>query len=162
MLTPFQTAGPFLDLGLRVGVATAVNGVAGSIAIRGRLIDGAGAGIPDGVVECWHPGLAAMGRSLTDRGGAFTLTTTRPEEVAAPDGSMQAPHLAIRVLGRGILTQYITRLYFPDDPRNASDPVLNLVPHDRRQTLIAIGDGEGKYRFDIILQGSGETVFFDV
>ena len=74
----------------------------------------------------------------------------------------QAPHVAVAVLGRGLLNHLYTRLYFDDEPATADDPVLLLVPADRRATLIATRDGEGAaYRWDVVLQGEGETVFFD-
>jgi protocatechuate 3,4-dioxygenase alpha subunit len=74
---------------------------------------------------------------------------------------MQAPHILVSVMARGVLTRFITRLYFEDEPANDRDPVLALVPTARRNTLIARRSGEGRYRFDIRIQGPGETVFFD-
>ena len=78
---------------------------------------------------------------------------------------MQAPHLSLTVFSRGMLNHAITRLYFADDPANETDPVLELVPASRRSTLLAqrdAGNGGVVYRFDIVLQGRGETVFFNV
>jgi protocatechuate 3,4-dioxygenase alpha subunit len=162
MLTPFQTVGPYLELGFRPGVDAPNTAVGVPIVVRGRLLDGAGDGIPDGAVECWHPGLPTVCRALTAQDGSFAISTTVPEAVPGPDGSTQAPHLAVRILGRGILTQYITRLYFPDDPRNAMDPILKLVPPERRRTLLATRVSEDEYHFDVVVQGAHETVFFDV
>ena len=160
-LTPFQTVGPYLRLGLCRG--TSVGCERGSrIVIKGQLIDGAGDGIPDGVVEVWHPALPEFQRALTDRDGRFVIETLRPGAVPGPDGREQAPHLAVRVLARGVLTQYLTRIYFEDESRNASDPILDLVPEARRHTLLARSSGPDSYAFDIVLQGEGETVFFDV
>jgi len=150
-VTPFQTVGPYWSIGLRVGFeAPAVAHPGVRVVIRGRLIDGAGAGIPDGMLEWWQPGLPAVQRSTTENGGSFLLET------------IKAPHIALRVLGRGILTQYVTRLYFADDPDTATDPVLTLVPQDRRHTLLAQPTAAGEYSFDVIVQGENETVFFDI
>jgi protocatechuate 3,4-dioxygenase alpha subunit len=161
MLTPFQTAGPFLALGLRAGPEPAV-GTAATIFVRGRLLDGAGSGIPDGAIECWHCGLPAVCRALTAEDGTFELTVSRPAAVPGPDGKLQAPHLAVRVVGRGILTQYVTRMYFADEELNTTDPILNLVPPERRDTLCATRRSDHEYQFDIVVQGANETVFFDV
>jgi protocatechuate 3,4-dioxygenase alpha subunit len=160
-LTPFQTVGPFLSLGLRIGLESDES-VRSPVTIRGRLLDGGGAGIPDGVLEFWHSHLTALGRSLTAPDGSFAVTVSRPRALPEPSGQPQAPHLAVRVLGRGILTQYYTRLYFPDDALTGTDPILALVPEARRQTLIATPLSAGEYRFDIVVQGAGETVFFDL
>jgi protocatechuate 3,4-dioxygenase alpha subunit len=160
-LTPFQTVGPYLRLGLCSGISVVCEGGT-RIVIKGRLIDGAGDGIPDGVVEVWHPALSEVQRALTDRDGRFVIETLRPDAVPGPGGREQAPHLAARVLARGILTQYVTRIYFEDESRNASDQILDLVPEARRHTLVARASGPDSYMFDIVLQGEGETVFFDV
>ena len=150
-VTPFQTVGPYWSIGLVAGMAPLPAAHPGPrVVVRGRLIDGAGAGIPDGILEWWHPTLPCIQRSTTEDGGGFQLET------------IKAPHLAIRVLGRGILTHYVTRLYFADDPDAASDPILQMVPTDRRQTLIAQPTSAGEYSFDVIVQGENETVFFDI
>ena len=161
-LTPFQTAGPFLSLGLRAGIGSGETEAGSLITIRGRLLDGGGQGIPDGVLEFWHPHLDALHRSLTAADGSFEVGLSRPRGVAGADGRPQAPHIAIHVLGRGILTQYYTRLYFADDPLSGADPILQLVPEVRRHTLIATPLSPGEYRFDIVVQGESETVFFDL
>ena len=155
-LTPFQTVGPYLSIGLRAGMETAADG--DGIAIRGRLLDGAGQPIPDGILEWWHPSLATVLRSTTEDEGRFVVRTIKPR-VDAGEG---APHLALRVLARGILTQYVTRVYFDDEPGTPDDPVLRLVPQARRHTLIATRESANAYRFDVIVQGDHETVFFDV
>jgi protocatechuate 3,4-dioxygenase alpha subunit len=77
-------------------------------------------------------------------------------------GTVHAPHFAVRVLARGILTEYLTRVYFDDEPDNARDEVLGLVPDERRATLIAVTGTPSEYHFDIVVQGARETVFFDV
>jgi protocatechuate 3,4-dioxygenase alpha subunit len=150
-LTPFQTVGPYWSIGLRVGFGgLAATYVGDRVKIRGRLIDGAGAGIPDGLLEWWHPGLPEVQRSTTEDGGSFVIETAK------------APHIAVRVLGRGIQTQYLTRVYFADEPDVASDPVLKLVPEHRRHTLLAQPTAVGEYSFNVVVQGENETVFFDI
>lgn len=155
-LTPFQTVGPYWSIGLCVGLHQDV--ADNAIVIRGRLIDGAGQPIPDGVLEWWHPSLATLLRATTEDEGRFAVHTIKPR-AAAGQG---APHLAVRVLARGILTQYVTRVYFEDEPATAEDPVLKLIPDARRHTLIAARESASEYRFDVIVQGDHETVFFDV
>ena len=82
-----------------------------------------------------------------------------------PDGKPQAPHIVLAMFARGMLLHLYTRIYFDGEAANAADPVLALVPADRRATLIATrqaGSGNAVYRLDIHLQGDNETVFFDV
>jgi len=160
-LTPFQTVGPYLHIGLREGV-DAPSVPTSRVTIRGRLLDGNGAGIPDGLLEWWHPSFTTMHRSMTGEDGGFLFEVSRPPAVDGPDGSVQAPHLAVRVLARGIQTHYMTRLYFADDPATAADPILKLVPENRRQTLLARPESANEYRFDVVVQGHNETVFFDI
>jgi protocatechuate 3,4-dioxygenase, alpha subunit len=160
-LTPFQTVGPYLHIGLRAGVEAAAS-PASRIVVRGRLIDGKGVGIPDGALEWWHPSLVAVRRSMTGEDGAFVFEAFKPSVIDGPGGDVQAPHFAVRVLARGILTHYVTRLYFADDPANAADPILKLVPENRRNTLLAHAASADEYRFDVVLQGQNETVFFDL
>jgi len=160
-LTPFQTVGPYLHIGLRVGLEKAP-APASRVVIRGCLLDGKGAGIPDGVLEWWHPSLTTMHRSMTGEDGGFLFEAVKPPAIDGPDGSVQAPHFAVRVLARGILTHYVTRLYFADDSATASDPILKLVPEGRRPTLLAQPVSANEYRFDVVVQGQNETVFFDI
>jgi len=160
-LTPFQTVGPYLHIGLRAGLDVPP-APASRVVIRGRLLDGKGAGIPDGVLEWWHPSLTTVPRSMTGEDGGFLFEAFKPPAVDGPDGSVQAPHFAVRVLARGILTHYMTRLYFADDPASATDPILKLVPEGRRQTLLAQPVSANEYRFDVVVQGQNETVFFDI
>ncbi len=90
--------------------------------------------------------------------------TIKPGHVPGSDGTMQAPHLVVSVLARGILRRLPTRIYFAGDPANEKDPVLALVPKERRETLVAqpVANQPGAWRFDIHLSGENETVFFDV
>jgi protocatechuate 3,4-dioxygenase alpha subunit len=173
-LTPFQTVGPFLHLGLRYGLEPmTAPGLTTPIIIRGRLIDGAGAGMPDGVLEFWAEGFDAIGRVCTEADGRYLLETRMPisrdqgppTEDSPPTeagGLLDAPHFAVRVLARGILTEYLTRVYFDGEPANQRDAILRHVPADRRATLIAGAVGQHEYHFDIVLQGEQETVFIDV
>lgn len=175
-LTPFQTIGPYFAVampapGLDDLADDAVPGE--RIRIEGRLLDGAGDPIPDGLIETWQAnaqghyrlpdhGFVGFGRVPTDSAGAFALDTVRPGSVSGPGGTTQAPHLVVSVLARGILTRLVTRIYFADEPANQSDPVLRLVPEARRRTLIAEPATDGTFRIDLVLQGPNETVFFDV
>jgi protocatechuate 3,4-dioxygenase, alpha subunit len=115
------------------------------------------------------PAFIGFGRSGMDENGAYWFETIRPGAVlfdADQSGRMQAPHICVMVFARGLLNSLATRLYFADDPANDADPVLALVPAARRETLLArrvASDGSGAvYRFDIVLQGAGETVFFNL
>ena len=184
-LTPFSTVGPFFKVMLRDRsegtdslVTDAARGV--RISIEGRLTDGAGEAILDGLAEIWQadaegryrhpddprgaaadPAFSGFGRVSTGVDGTFAFHTIKPGAVPGPDGRAQAPHVLVSVLARGIMTRCWTRIYFDDEPANAQDPVLQLVPESRRDTLIARTVADGNYRFDIVLQGERETVFFD-
>jgi protocatechuate 3,4-dioxygenase alpha subunit len=115
------------------------------------------------VIEAWHA--AGFARIGTDAEGRFSLSTTRPKRVEFDRGTMQAPHLSIAVFARGLMNHLLTRIYFEDEPSTETDPILGHVPQARRTTLIAKrAAGESLtplYRFDIVLQGGDETVFFD-
>jgi protocatechuate 3,4-dioxygenase alpha subunit len=162
-LTPFQTVGPYLHLGLRFGLEPlTAPGATELIAIHGRLRDGAGEGIGDGVLEFWAAGFDRIGRVWTEADGRYRLAAAKPAARLDPDGTVHAPHLAARVLARGILTEYLTRVYFEGEPANAQDAILQLVPADRRSTLVAVTTAPSEYHLDIVVQGEGETVFFDV
>ena len=165
-VTPSQMVGPlFHDCLLREdrceGPASDDGGA--QIRVEGRVIDGDGAAVPDAVIEVWHA--AGFARIGTDAEGRFSFSTTRPKRVEFERGTMQAPHLSIAVFARGLMNHLFTRIYFDDDPSTESDPILRLVPEVRRTTLIATRDpGESLtplYRFDVVLQGVSETVFFD-
>ena len=122
--------------------------------IRGRLLDGNGAGIPDGMLEWWHPSLATVQRSTTGEDGVFLFDAIKPPAIDGPDGSVQAPHFAVRVLARGILTHYMTRLTLRMNPTRRPIPILKLVPEGRRQTLLAQPVSANEYRFDVVVQGT--------
>jgi len=182
---PSQTAGPFLSIGLLrdfIGPSLVPEDDPRAIRIRGRVLDGNGDPVPDGFVEIWqanaagryaHPedaradipleaGFIGFGRSGTVDDGWFEFVTVKPGRVPAADGGLQAPHLVVLVFARGLLKQLVTRLYFPDEQEaNAADPLLSDLAGAERATLIAQPEDWG-LRFDIRLQGEGETTFFAV
>ena len=142
------------------------------------MLDGEGKPVPDAMVEIWQadgagrypdrgPGantsFKGFGRSETKDG--YRFRTVKPGAVPSPDGKPQAPHIDVGIFARGILRRMLTRIYFEGEPLNAADPVLALVPAERRATLIArrdgAQDGAPRYTFDIRLQGDNETVFFE-
>jgi protocatechuate 3,4-dioxygenase alpha subunit len=183
--TTSQTVGPFFTIGLtRMNRSELAGpGVSGErVTIEGHAVDGDGVPIPDAVIEIWqansfgkyaHPedlqdkplevGFLGYGRVPTDDAGRFSFTTIKPGAVPGPDGKMQAPHLAVSVFMRGLLKRLVTRIYFPDEPGNAGDFVLNLVAASRRGTLIAreVPGKAGVLEWNVVMQGEGETVFFD-
>jgi protocatechuate 3,4-dioxygenase alpha subunit len=162
-LTPFQTVGPFFHLALAPARSPA--GFAGSpaeprIRIEGSVRDGRGEAVSDALLE--FCGAGHIDRAATDERGRYAVETGLPRAASGADRTRHAPHLVVAVFARGILTRLVTRLYFEDEPANAADPVLAAVPAARRETLIARRLAGGTYRFDVVLQGAGETVFFDV
>ncbi|WP_020648689.1 protocatechuate 3,4-dioxygenase subunit alpha [Solimonas variicoloris] len=164
-----QTVGPYFIIGLRNGLKTDLAGdAADAVVIRGQVFDGLGAPVPDGVLEFWQAdaqgryaenGDWGFARVPLDADGRFELRTVRPGVVAGPHGAPQAPHLLVNVFMRGLLKQACTRIYFDDEPRNAQDPILALVPSERRSTLLAVRSGDGAYRWDVHMQGARETAF---
>jgi protocatechuate 3,4-dioxygenase, alpha subunit len=195
-LTPSQTVGPFLHIGLPWpdGPFVVPEGTPGSIELTGRVWDGAGSPVPDALVETWqcdgagrfaHPddprgpalggdpytaesvsrgtllAFRGFGRCPTGEDGTFRIVTVKPGPLPSPAGT-EAPHIDVSIFARGLLDRLVTRVYFGDETAaNAADPVLSTLPADRRDTLIA-APGPGGYTLDIRLQGTGETVFFDV
>jgi protocatechuate 3,4-dioxygenase alpha subunit len=166
--TPSQTVGPFFEFGLRTKPALVPADAPGAITIAGQVVDGAGVPVPDGLLEIWqadaggsYEGSAGWGRCQTGPDGGFHFTTVKPGAVHEPDGSSQAPHVSVLCFARGLLKPVLTRVYFPDEAEaNAADPVLRALGEAERATLIAAADGAAGYRFDIRLQGDGQTVFF--
>jgi protocatechuate 3,4-dioxygenase alpha subunit len=154
------------------------------IEITGRVADGSGAPVPDAMVEIWQANAAGrynspsdprddialdrnfigFGRSSTRQNGEYRFRTVLPGRVPGPGNALQARHIAIGVFGRGLLKRLVTRLYFEDDESLTLDPILEMIPSARRATLIAkrISEAPPAYRFDIVLQGERETVFFDI
>jgi len=183
-VTPSQTVGPYFAIGLPYdGQEQAVAaGTPGVIRISGTIYDGDGVPIPDHVIETWQadpdgkfadmhgyggastiPGFRGFARHAEEDGeGSYELVTVKPGRVPGPSGSTQAPHIAVTVMARGMLNRVVTRIYFADETAaNAEDVILGSVPTERRETLLAQPTAGG-YRFDIRLQGEGETVFFDI
>lgn len=189
--TASQTAGPYVHIGMmpthagnagayddEIGTSPIAEGAQGEvIEITGSVFDGTGWALRDAVIETWQPDanglfpgqpgadpavsgfcrLAADGQS-----GEYTLRTIKPGPTTLRDGRRQAPHLALWIVARGINIGLQTRMYF-DDEDNSADPVLARIElRPRVETLIARRTGPGRYRFDIRLQGAGETVFFDI
>jgi protocatechuate 3,4-dioxygenase, alpha subunit len=155
------------------------------IRIEGQVLDGDGAPVPDALVEIWqanahgrydHPadtrdlpleaGFCGFGRAGTDDEGRFWFETVKPGPVPGPDGAAQAPHLVVTLFARGLTNHVVTRLYFGDEPANDRDPILARVPAPRRATLLARPAGgaaaRALYRWDVRLQGEGETAFFNL
>ena len=159
--TPFQTIGPFFHRALACAAPLARLAAGERISVQGRVRDGAGAPVADALLEFWQQD-AGFARVATDEHGAFAIDTPLPGPVRDTAGGLQAPHLVVQVFARGILSRLLTRVYFEGRPENARDPVLALVPEERRDTLIARRSAPGAFRFEIALQGVGETVFFDV
>jgi protocatechuate 3,4-dioxygenase alpha subunit len=193
-ITPSQTVGPFFKYGLTPGgkydwndaftnnlVTPDASGE--RIRLEGRVFDGDGQPVPDAMLEVWQadaqgrfadpqdkralPNAAfrGFGRCGTDEDGAYAFDTIKPGQVADPDGKPQAPHILLAVFARGMLRHLYTRIYLGDEAANAADPVLAIVPPERRSTLIAAresGNGNPVYRLDLRLQGDNETVFFEV
>jgi protocatechuate 3,4-dioxygenase, alpha subunit len=182
--TPSQTVGPYLAIVLPWldGPDVVAEGTPDALIVTGRLLDGAGDPVPDGMIETWqadpdgrfdHPddprgavgsaGFRGFGRSATDADGRFWIRTVKPGPLPAGDGGTEAPLLDVSVFARGLLNRVITRIYFPDEvAANAHDPVLSALDEDTRCRLIAAFDDEGALHFDIRLQGADETPFFRI
>jgi protocatechuate 3,4-dioxygenase alpha subunit len=148
-----------------------------AIEISGRVIDADGLPVPDALIEIWQAdaagwyggsneprGFIGYGRCATCEAGEYLFRTLRPGRVPGPGGVLQAAHIAVGILGRGLLKRLNTRLYFEDGEGLGADPVLQCVPAERRSTLWAkrVRGVPAAYRFDIVLQGPEETVFFDL
>ena len=188
-LTGSQTVGPFfspalLREGARRNVLTRPKTAGERIRIEGRVLDGDGVPVPDAMVEIWqanahgrynHPAdqgpaeldssFLGFGRSGTAEDGRYWFETVKPGPVPFDGERLQAPHICVTVFARGLLNHVVTRLYFEDEPTNTGDPVLQSVPDARRATLVARrapGATAVVYRFDIVLQGAGETAFFNL
>ncbi|MFG2574858.1 protocatechuate 3,4-dioxygenase subunit alpha [Streptomyces sp. NPDC048481] len=185
--TPSHTVGPFYGHALPFpgGGDIAPPGHPDAVALRGYVYDGAGVALPDALLELWGADPAGRlprvdgsmrrdpasggflgrngveftgwGRVQTDADGHWSARTLRP---GARGGS--APHLSVCVFARGLLVHLFTRIYLPgDDAALAADPLLRRVDPARRDTLVATREPSGTYRFDIRLQGEGETVFLE-
>ncbi len=189
--TPSQTAGPYVHIGLmptyagnagyydeEIGISPLAGDVAGEvIEVVGSVYDGTAWAMRDALIESWQcdakgvfPGHEGADPNFTGHcrfaanaeNGEFTLRTVKPGAYKGRGGVENAPHISLWIVARGINIGLNTRIYFEDED-NDSDPLLNRIEqHPRVQTLIAKKTGYGKYRFDIRLQGEGETVFLDL
>jgi protocatechuate 3,4-dioxygenase alpha subunit len=188
--TPSQTVGPFFHLGLarpEWSDLTSDNPEGQRIAIEGRILDGDGAPVPDAMLEVWQanaagrynhpedrqtdkpvdPNFRGFGRAATDADGHFRLVTIKPGPVPGRGNALQAPHINVALFARGLLIQLFTRIYFADEAGNASDPLLSSIEDAAvRNTLIARRDSAAGnpplYRWNIVMQGAGETAFLDL
>ncbi|MFD7433674.1 protocatechuate 3,4-dioxygenase subunit alpha [Streptomyces sp. NPDC059861] len=185
--TPSHTVGPFYGYALPFpgGEDIAPTGHPDTITLHGRVLDGAVAPLPDAFVELWGPDpdgrlpqvdgsmrrdpasggflgrngveFTGWGRAQTDANGQWYARTLRP---GARGNS--APYVSLCVFARGLLTHLFTRIYLPgDEAALAADPLLSGLAPARRDTLVAHAGSDGTYRFDIRLQGEGETVFLE-
>lgn len=188
--SPSQTAGPYVHIGMTpnfcdiAGVIDADPGVTmvtaetrgERITLTGRIVDGSGAPVGDAVLELWQADgegtfatpetrsiFLGWGRQPTQPDGTFAFETIKPGRVTGPDGKLQAPHVSLWIVARGINIGLQTRVYFADEAEaNKADFVLNkIMDPRRRETLIAQRAG-ATYTLDIHLQGEKETVFFDI
>lgn len=189
--TPSQTAGPYVHIGCiptftgiegvypeDLGLSPIEDGAKGEvITITGSVYDGTGWAMRDAMMESWQPDAAGIFpgqegadpkvsgfcRFAADKdSGEFTLRTVKPGAIKGRNGMVFAPHISVWVVARGINIGLNTRIYFEDED-NSADPLLaRIEQRPRVDTLIAKKTGDGTYRFDIRLQGKGETVFLDL
>jgi protocatechuate 3,4-dioxygenase alpha subunit len=187
--TASQTVGPFFHVALdRPELADLTRGGKAKgekILVEGQLRDGDGAPVPDAMIEIWQasaagkyahpedrqekprdPNFLGFGRAFADKEGRYRFTTVRPGAVPGRGNTLQAPHILVSVFARGLLKHLATRVYFADlVAANEADPVLSRIDDlAARRTLLAqpAGGAPPLYRFDIVLQGEGETLFFDI
>jgi protocatechuate 3,4-dioxygenase alpha subunit len=176
--TASQTVGPFFELGLGWLYCDDLAGAepAGEVfRLQGQLFDADGEPIPDAVLEFWHANedghyphpedpastrvkraFRGFGRVATRADGSFGIRSVMPGSVQG-----QAPHVSVLVFMRGLLKPVASRIYFDGHPANVNDPVLALVPPERRSTLLASPKGKGSWLWNVRMQGKDETVFFE-
>ena len=189
--TASQTAGPYVHIGCiptfaglegvypeDLGLSPIQDGALGQqITITGSIYDGTGWAMRDAMLESWQadaagiypgqkgadPNVTGFCRFAADKDtGEYTLRTIKPGLVQARDGSFMAPHISIWIVARGINIGLHTRIYFEDED-NSADPLLaRIEQRPRVDTLMAMPVASGAYRFDVRLQGDGETVFLDL
>ena len=183
--TASQTVGPFFSIGLCPRtldhlVPAGRRADAQVFSVSGHVFDGDGKGVPDAILEIWRAdengeygnfgdsvaeGVPeGFARIATSDEGRFEFRTIKPGATKGDNGQRNAPHLVVVVFMRGLLRQLFTRIYFPQEQANAADPVLQLVPTERRRTLIAESakHSESDLSWNVHLQGDAETVFFDI
>jgi protocatechuate 3,4-dioxygenase alpha subunit len=177
LTTPSQTIGPFFADGLRWkdGAVLFPESAPGRhIRLGGTVVDGAGKTVPDSLLEFWQADstgrfggprestCSGFGRVMTDREGRYEIRTVIPGQVVGANGMPQAPHVLVVLFARGLLKQVVTRVYFEGESANATDQVLALCGK-RAGTLIAARDAADAsvFRWNVVLQGGKETVFFE-
>jgi protocatechuate 3,4-dioxygenase alpha subunit len=189
--TPSQTAGPYVHIGCipsfaglpdiypqDLGLSPIADGAAGQVVIiTGSVYDGTGWAMRDAMLESWQadaagrypgtpgadPHVSGFCRFAADKDtGEFTLRTVKPGTVTGHDGRAMAPHISLWIVARGINIGLQTRVYFEDEDNDADPLLARIEQRPRVDTLIAKATGPGQYRFDIRLQGEGETVFLDL
>lgn len=173
-----QTVGPYFRIGLEdlIGCAPIAEGTLGCITIRGKVLDRDGVPVPDAMLEFWSAAQvnpefarameetfpAGFRRAGTDADGTFSVTVPRPASIVLGDGpTTQAPHLLVLVFARGLLRHLLSRVYLADETENGADPLLDALPAERRGSLVAQVEGAAAYRWNVVLQGPDETVFFE-
>ena len=174
--SPGQTVGPFFHIGLPVPGGNELVPPAAPAAIRlhGRVLDGDGAPVPDAVLEIWQAGpdgrvvrqagslsrdgwtFTGWGRAVTDPDGHYWFSTVEP----GPTEAGRPPFFAVTVFARGLLDRLFTRAYLPSPDLFGADPLLSALPPERQATLVTVREAGG-LRFDVRLQGDGETVFLN-
>jgi protocatechuate 3,4-dioxygenase alpha subunit len=185
--TPSHTVGPFYGYALpfRGGEEIAPVGHPDTVTVHGYVLDGEGEPLPDAFLELWGADpdgnvptadgsirrdpatggylgrngveFTGWGRVQTDADGHWYARTLRPGA-----RGRSAPYISVCVFARGLLVHLFTRIYLPgDEAALAADPLLARLDGERRDTLVARDEGRGTYRFDIRLQGEGETVFLE-
>ncbi len=177
-----QTVGPYYAIGLDHLVSEVMAGPLAQgdhLTISGTVFDADGEPVPDAILELWQAtpegrynetqelgeartltGFLGFSRLSTHAGGTFHVDTVLPGSVPYLDERVQAPHIVVLAFMRGLMRHLVTRVYFPSHPLNVIDPVLQLVPPERRHTLIAKPAGGNALQWNIYLQGPEETVFF--
>jgi protocatechuate 3,4-dioxygenase alpha subunit len=184
--TPSQTVGPFFHFGLventLLGRLAGEDAKGTRIRLQVRVLDGDAAPVPDALIEIWQAdadgryvrpadptttlsrptGFCGFGRLPTAADGSCVFETIVPGRVRDPAGVEQAAHVNVCLFARGLLRQLYTRIYFEGGDGLDTDPMLNLVPASRRNTLMARSERDGEWQFDVVLQGEAETVFFDL
>jgi len=182
--TASQTVGPYFGIGLSYLDSAALcreDAPGRHISVSGQIFDANGAQVPDAQLELWQAddqgrfagydpaesggvseGFIGFARVPVDGNGVFKFHTVYPGSVVNLDGTTQAPHIVLMLSMRGLLKHLYTRIYFAGDPLNSEDAVLSAVPAERRQTLLAeLPEGStNEYRWNVKLQGTDETVFF--
>ena len=173
--SPNSTIGPYFPYEFADDACdlTSLNGIAAKgevITLVGKVLEEGGGPTLNSIVEIWQPdaqgilrhpddprfsqadpGFRGFGRARTLADGSFKIRTVMPGA-----GNGRAPHINLSVVAIGLTWRSLTTVFFSE----ASDPVLECVPVERRRLLIAKREGDGVYRFDVQLRGENETPFF--